>query len=143
MTLGLVPTACFMALFVWSISLAVAPPKPYLTLDATKSDYLIDVRATACDVTCWRVLKLCCRLGKMSPWRRIYPIYQQFFGVWSRSVVKVKAIVLFATAGVGAMGAGFGFSAGLGMLANFLAVGFYQIFRDGGNWHGNCQFAIR
>ena len=37
---------------------------------------------------------------------------------------KVKAIVLFATVGVGAMGAGFGFSVGLGMLANFLAVEF-------------------
>ena len=37
---------------------------------------------------------------------------------------KVRAIVLFATVGVGAAGVGFGFSAGLGILASFRAVGF-------------------
>ncbi len=41
----------------------------------------------------------------MSPWRRIYPIYQQFSVYGPGPSSKVKAIVLFATAGVGAMGA--------------------------------------
>ncbi len=70
--------------------------------------------------------------GKMSPWRRILSKYiQQFSAYGPGPSSKVKAIVLFGIWQVLAMDAGFGFSAGLGMLANFRR---WVLFRDGGNW---------
>ncbi len=56
-------------------------------------------------------------------------IIQQFFGMYpGPSSKKLGAIVLFVTAGAGAMGAGFGFSAGLWDVGEFSRrVGFAGI----------------